>query len=207
MDMALIDISEDLTPDCTELNAMCVVHGDEIARLTRDHATEVVALRRKIDALESALAVAEVARAAKVTSVQADPPLTSISFDLPQSHVAALEPQIGGEAQSACAPASWSTGSAFLPSQQPAVVSVESAVRCVEGTDARAVQPNPPSTADAARSSAQVERVEEMSALDEQTPWDDGEASFEERMAAREFFADQAAGREPAWRRWLLKKA
>ena len=112
--MALIEVSEELHTECTELNAICLVHGDEIGRLNRAHAAEVVSLRRKIDALESALAVAEVARAAKVVSVQATPPLTSISFDAP--------PSVDADEFASPTPTS-----AFTSSQQPAVVSVVSA--------------------------------------------------------------------------------
>lgn len=181
--MALAEISEELHAECTELNTVCIVHGDEIARLTRLHAAEVVSLRRKIDALESSLAVAEVARAAEVVSLQANPPLTSISF--------------GGPSADGKGPAASERDQpTFVSSQEPAVVSVVPAAHRINGTDASAVQPHPPSTEDAARPPAVPEDV-----------WADTEASFEERMAAREFFADAPGGQEPRWRRWLLKKA
>jgi len=186
--VALIEISEELQTECTELDAMCLVHGEEIARLTQSHAAEVVSLRRKIDALESALAVAEVARAARVVSLQDNPPLTSISFGATVTGAPATD---------------LSSASAFHSSHQPAVVSVESAARRIDGTDASAVQPNPPLTDDAVRHPCPAP----ASSPEEPGPWDDAEASFEERMAAREFFAESTSTSEPAWRRWLLKKA
>ena len=76
------------------------------------------------------------------------------------------------------------------------------------------MQPNPPTTADAARIAAEqliadgtvLERVAAPQPVGDHNVWGEGESSFEERMAAREFFADSDAANDPIWRRWLLKK-
>lgn len=153
--MALTNFPSQTYPACSSDASTCQVHGDQLESMSRTHAAEVLTLRRRIAALEHALAVAE-------TSV------SSIS-SLPVSH---------GNTPAVAA--------ADLPGQGAP-------------PGARAAQ----SESHADVSAAGNPQLVSAPTLTGAEAWDDGEATFTERMAARAFFREEAA--DDSARRWFLR--